>query len=115
MLIEVCAGLLDLDQPLECIKKEAQEETGYVLQDVEKVFELYMSPGSVTEILHLFIAEIHDDQREGHGGGVSGEEDIEVLEIPFKKAIMMMSSGEIQDAKTVILLQHLQLRKILEA
>lgn len=106
-LIETCAGLLDDDEPEACIRKEAIEETGYRVGEVRKVFELYMSPGSVTEIVHFFIAEYDDSLRANAGGGVE-DEDIEVLEIPFSCALEMVASGEIRDGKTVILLQYLQ-------
>ncbi|WP_039055821.1 GDP-mannose pyrophosphatase NudK [Enterobacter sp. Bisph1] len=105
-LIETCAGLLDDDEPEVCIRKEAIEETGYQVGEVRKVFELYMSPGGVTEIVHFFIAEYHDGQRANNGGGVE-DEDIEVLELPFKQALEMVKRGEIRDGKAVILLQYL--------
>ena len=107
MLIETCAGLLDDDEPEDCIRKEAIEETGYQVNNVRKVFQLYMSPGGVTEIVHFFIAEYDDSLRENAGGGVE-DEAIEVLELPFTLAIEMIRSGEICDGKTVILLQYLQ-------
>ncbi|POP42194.1 GDP-mannose pyrophosphatase NudK [Superficieibacter electus] len=106
-LIETCAGLLDDDEPEACIRKEAIEETGYRVGEVRKVFELYMSPGGVTEIVHFFIAEYDDSLRANAGGGVE-DEDIEVLEIPFSCALEMIANGEIRDGKTVILLQYLQ-------
>lgn len=107
MLIEACAGLLDDDEPEVCIRKEAVEETGYQVGEVRKVFELYMSPGGVTEIVHFFVAEYSDAQRANDGGGVE-DEDIEVLELPFEQALAMVASGEIRDGKAVILLQYLQ-------
>lgn len=106
-LIKTCAGLLDDDEPEACIRKEAIEETGYRVGEVRKVFELYMSPGGVTEIVHFFIAEYDDSLRANAGGGVE-DEDIEVLEIPFSCALEMVASGEIRDGKSVILLQYLQ-------
>ncbi|AKL10937.1 TPA: GDP-mannose pyrophosphatase NudK [Kluyvera intermedia] len=106
-LIETCAGLLDDDEPEVCIRKEAVEETGYAVSEVRKVFELYMSPGGVTEIVHFFIARYDDSIRANSGGGVE-DEDIEVLELPFAQALEMMKSGEIRDGKAVILLQYLQ-------
>ncbi|MGL4427441.1 MAG: GDP-mannose pyrophosphatase NudK [Silvania sp.] len=106
-LIETCAGLLDDDEPEVCIRKEAVEETGFAVGDVRKVFELYMSPGGVTEIVHFFIAEYSEAQRTSAGGGVE-DEDIEVLELPFAQALTMIQTGEIRDGKTVILLQYLQ-------
>ncbi|EIV2084257.1 TPA: GDP-mannose pyrophosphatase NudK [Klebsiella aerogenes] len=107
MLIETCAGLLDNDAPEVCIRKEAIEETGYEVGEARKVFELYMSPGGVTELIHFFIAEYSEAQRANRGGGVD-DEDIEVLELPFVRALEMVASGEIQDGKAVILLQYLQ-------
>ncbi|ESS57030.1 GDP-mannose pyrophosphatase nudK [Enterobacter cloacae S611] len=107
MLIEACAGLLDDDEPEVCIRKEAVEETGYEVGEVRKVFELYMSPGGVTEIVHFFVAEYSHAQRANNGGGVE-DEDIEVLELPFEQALAMVASGEIRDGKAVILLQYLQ-------
>lgn len=106
-LIETCAGLLDDDEPEACIRKEAIEETGYQIGEVRKLFELYMSPGGVTEIVHFFIAEYDDSQRKNAGGGIEDEE-IEVLELPFTEALAMVKSGEICDGKAVILLQYLQ-------
>lgn len=107
MLIETCAGLLDNDAPEVCIRKEAIEETGYQVGEARKVFELYMSPGGVTELIHFFIAEYSEAQRANRGGGVD-DEDIEVLELPFVRALEMVASGEIEDGKAVILLQYLQ-------
>ena len=114
MLIEACAGLLDKDNPEECIRRETEEETGYKIKEAKKVFEAYMSPGSVTEILYFFIAEYDQSMKVGDGGGIAHEqENIEVLEIPFPQALEMIESGEIKDAKTIMLLQYLQLHKII--
>lgn len=101
-LIETCAGLLDDDQPEECMRKEAVEETGFEVRNVRKLFELYMSPGGVTELIHFFIAEYDDAHRANDGGGIE-DEDIEVLELPFAQALAMIDSGEIRDGKTVLL------------
>lgn len=110
MLIEACAGLLDKENPEDCIRRETEEETGYKITDVKKVFELYMSPGSVTEILYFFVAEYSKAQKVNEGGGAEHEhENIEVLELPFEKALVMMENGDIKDAKTVILLQYLKM------
>ena len=110
MLIEACAGLLDENNPEDCIKKEVEEETGFRIQEVEKVMEAYMSPGSVTEILYFFIGKYNDKMRISEGGGVKEEqENIEVLELSFQKASEMMKSGEIRDGKTIMLLQYAQL------
>lgn len=113
MLIEACAGLLDLDQPEACIRRETQEETGYQVKEVRKIFEAYMSPGSVTEILYFFIAEYDGSMKHNEGGGVAEEqEDIEVLEIPIDQAMHMIASGDIKDAKTIMLLQYVKLHGI---
>jgi GDP-mannose pyrophosphatase NudK len=112
MLIEACAGLLDKDNPEDCIRRETEEETGYKITDIEKVFEAYMSPGSVTEILYFFIAAYTHDMKVTEGGGIAQEqEDIEVLEIPFNDAIASVKNGEIKDAKTIMLLQYLSLNQ----
>lgn len=109
-LIETCAGLLDKDNPEDCIRKETEEETGYKITSVQKAFEAYMSPGSVTEILYFFTAEYTKDMKVSEGGGLAEEtEHIEVLELPFIKALEMMKSGEIKDAKTMMLLQYAQI------
>lgn len=114
MLIEACAGLLDQDHPEDCIKRETEEETGYQVSEVTKIFEAYMSPGSVTEIIHFFIAAYDKTMKIHHGGGLAHEEEhIEVLEFPFETALGMIDSGEIKDAKTMILIQHLRLKGIL--
>jgi nudix-type nucleoside diphosphatase (YffH/AdpP family) len=105
MLIEACAGLLDQDNAEKAIVREVREETGYEISGVRKILEAYMSPGSVTEILHFFVAEYSPAQRATDGGGVD-EEDIEVLEMPFSEALAKISSGEIRDAKTIMLLQY---------
>lgn len=107
MLIETCAGLLDSDEPEECVRKEAIEETGFEVGEVRKLFELFMSPGGVTELIYFFIAEYDDTQRANDGGGVD-DEDIEVLVLPYHRALEMMANGEIRDGKAVILLQYLQ-------
>lgn len=114
MLIEACAGLLDKDDPENCIRRETEEETGYRISDVRKVFEAYMSPGSVTEILYFFIAEYSDSMKVNEGGGVDHEEEnIEVMELPIDHALEMVSTGAIKDAKTIMLLQYLRLNGIL--
>ncbi|MEM6161805.1 GDP-mannose pyrophosphatase NudK [Erwinia sp. P6884] len=105
MLIEACAGLLDDDSPEECIRKEAIEETGYAVGKVEKLYEMYMSPGGVTELIHFFAAEYDEGLRANAGGGVE-DEDIDVMEIPFPQAWAMIKSGHIKDGKTVMLMQH---------
>ena len=115
MLIECCAGLLDKDNPEDCIRRETEEETGYVITDVKKVFEAYMSPGSVTEILYFFVAEYNAAMKTGDGGGLAEEsENITVLEIPFTKALEMITTGEIKDAKTIMLLQYAQINNLVK-
>jgi len=114
MLIEACAGLLDQDNPEDCIRRETEEETGYQITHVQKIFEAYMSPGSVTEILFFFIAEYNKAMKVNDGGGVDHEEEnIEVLELEFDQALQMISTGQIRDGKTIMLLQYLKLNKIL--
>jgi GDP-mannose pyrophosphatase NudK len=114
MLIETCAGLLDNENAEDCIKRETEEETGYKISKVRKIFEANMSPGSVTEILHFFIAEYRNDMKVSEGGGAEDEEEnIEVLELPIEQAMAMIDSGEIKDGKTIMLLQHLKLQAIL--
>jgi GDP-mannose pyrophosphatase NudK len=114
MLIETCAGLLDKDQPEDCIRKETEEETGYKIGEVRKVFDAYMSPGSVTEILHFFIAEYDKEMKVGDGGGLQEEqENIEVLELHFEKAFNMINTGEIKDAKTIMLLQYVKINSLI--
>lgn len=114
MLIEVCAGLLDNNDPLTCIKKEAQEEVGYAVDNPKKIFEIYSTPGAVTEKIHYFIAKYNSALKINNGGGLEEEtEEIEVLEIKFENALNAIYQGKIQDAKTIILLQYLRLKKIL--
>ncbi len=114
MLIEACAGLLDLDRPEDCIKRETEEETGFRVSEVTKIFEAYMSPGSVTELLYFFIASYTPDMKVSDGGGLSDEEEnITVLVIPFPKAIEMIDTGEIKDGKTIMLLQYLLIKGIM--
>jgi nudix-type nucleoside diphosphatase (YffH/AdpP family) len=108
MLLEACAGLLDSEDPQETIRREVEEETGFRIGPPRKLFELYMSPGSVTEKLFFFIAEYDHANRSSPGGGDHTEgEDIEIVELAFDQAFAMMTDGEILDAKTMILLQRL--------
>ena len=110
MMIEACAGLLDENDPKTAIIKEIEEETGYRIKTVEKVFESYMSPGSVTEILHFFIAAYSESQKVSEGGGAADEtENIEVLEYSFQEALALIKTGEIKDGKTIMLLQYAQI------
>jgi len=114
MMIEVCAGMLDDQDPLICIQKEVEEETGFRVEHIEKIFEAYMSPGAVTEILHFFIASYDDTMKIGKGGGAEDEtENIEVLEMPMTEAIKMIQQGEIKDAKTIMLLQYALIHNLL--
>jgi GDP-mannose pyrophosphatase NudK len=113
MMIEACAGLLDADNPEDCIRRETEEETGYRISEVQKIYEAYMSPGSVTEILYFFVGRYSKDQKVTEGGGVDDEENIEVMEMNFDEALNMVKTGEIRDAKTIMLLQYAQLHKLL--
>jgi nudix-type nucleoside diphosphatase (YffH/AdpP family) len=114
MLIETCAGLLDKDNAVDCIVKEAREETGYRIEAPVKIFEAYMSPGSVTEIVYFFVAEYFDEDKVGDGGGLEHEqENIEVLELDFETAYKMIASGEIKDGKTIMLLQYAKLNNLI--
>ena len=113
MLIECCAGMLE-ESPEECVKREAIEETGYKAENVQKIFEAYMSAGAVTELLHFFTAQYSERTRINEGGGLEAEhEEIEVLELPFESAVAMISSGEIKDAKTIMLLQYAVIHQLL--
>ena len=114
MMIEVCAGLLDEHDAEECIRRETEEETGYKIKEVRKIFEAYMSPGSVTEKLYFFIAEYSKEMKMTEGGGLEHEqEDIDVLELPFEKAYQMIDTGEICDAKTIMLLLYAKVHNVL--
>ena len=107
LLIEAAAGLLDRESPEIRIRAEMEEETGYRLGEIRKIFEAFMSPGAVTEKLHFFVAEYQPDMRIGSGGGIAAEgEDIEVLELPIDQALAMIGDGRIVDAKTIMLLQY---------
>ena len=110
-LIETAAGLLDNASPEARIRLEVEEETGYRVKAIEKIFEAFMSPGAVTERIHFFIGEYEDGDRITEGGGLEDEgEDIEVLELGFDEALAMVSNGQIIDGKTIMLLQYLELR-----
>ena len=114
MLIECCAGMLEDESPEACVKREAVEETGYKAEKVQKIIEAYMSAGSVTELLHFFTAQYNEQTRINEGGGLEAEhEDIEVLELPFERALAMISSGEIKDAKTIMLLQYAVIHQLM--
>src|SRR5206468_2044070 len=114
MLIEACAGKIDNENPEEGIKREIEEETGYRVPVVQKVFEAYSSPGTVTEIIYFFIAEYNASMKVNDGGGLKEEhEEIEVMEIPFEEAMQMIDSGEIKDAKTIMLLLYVKAHNLL--
>jgi nudix-type nucleoside diphosphatase (YffH/AdpP family) len=114
MLIETCAGFLDGDEPEFCARRESEEETGYKPKEVKKVFELYSSPGGITELLHYFIAPYTPADKVSKGGGLEEEnEHVEILELPLQEALRMVKSGEIKDAKTVVLLQYLQIQGLI--
>src|SRR3981081_951413 len=107
LVVEACAGLLDGEDPQTCIRREAEEETGFRVRSPRKILEAYMSPGSVTEKLHFFVAEYESQDRVSAGGGDASEgEDIEVIEIRLADALQMIAIGAIQDGKTIMLLQH---------
>lgn len=115
MMVEVCAGLLEGDDPESCIIKEVEEETGYRVPQVQQVFEAYMSPGAVTEKLSFFISEYRDNMKVSEGGGAEHEsEHIEVLELPFKEALAWIEKGDIQDAKSIMLLQYARIHKLID-
>ena len=112
-LIEVCAGKLEGDDAATCARKEAEEETGYRVETVEKAFDCFMSPGSVTERLSMFIGRVDHAARIAAGGGLHDEgEDIEVIELPFAAALKMVETGEIADAKTIMLLQYAAMQRL---
>ena len=113
MVIEVCAGMLDQDHPEQCIIRETEEETGYRIKSVQKIMEAYMSPGAITEILHLFIGEYDASMKVHDGGGLEHEqEEIEVIEMIFYDAYQMIANGEIKDAKTILLLQYAKINNL---
>lgn len=110
LMIETCAGKMDENDPKDCVIREALEETGYKITDAKKVFEAYMSPGSVTEKIFFFMAPYDESMKISDGGGLSTEqENIDVLEMPFTEAMARIQTGEIQDGKTIMLLQHVAL------
>ena len=114
MLVEACAGMVDAgDDPAETVHKEAEQEMGYRLRDIRKLFTLYMSPGASAEKLHLFVADYGPGDRIGQGGMASEGKRIDVLELSLARAWRMVTAGEIIDAKTVLLLQHARLENLL--
>ncbi|MEO9511518.1 MAG: NUDIX domain-containing protein [Flavobacteriaceae bacterium] len=113
MMIEACAGILEKGNAEQTIIMEVEEETGYKISEVEKVFESYMSPGSVTEVLYFFIGQYEENMKVSEGGGAEDEtENIEVMEMRFQKALQMVKNGEIKDAKTIMLLQYAQINAL---
>ncbi len=116
MLLEAPAGLLDAQAPADAIRREVEEETGYRLAELTELFIAYMSPGSVTERLHFFAAEIDPYDRVSAGGGSLAEgEDIEVVEMPFKAALAAIADGRIVDGKTIMLLYHARVHGLIES
>jgi nudix-type nucleoside diphosphatase (YffH/AdpP family) len=112
-LVEICAGMLDKDNPVDCIIRETEEEVGYRIKDVKKVYEAYTSPGVLTEKMYFFVAEYTDDMKVSEGGGLESEtEDIEVLELPFNDAVEMLNTGKIEDMRTIVLLQYAIINKL---
>ena len=115
MLIEACAGLLDQDDAATCIRRETEEETGYRITEVRKVLEAYMSPGSVTERIYFFVGEYQPKDKVSAGGGEATEgEDIETLEITLDQAMEMVETGQICDGKTILLLMHAKLHRLVD-
>lgn len=113
MMIEVCAGVLDNENPEQCIIREIEEETGYRLPVVSKIFKSYMSPGAVTEILYFFVGKYDETMKVSAGGGaINEQEEIDVLELSFDEAFAMIESGKIQDAKTIMLLQYAKINNL---
>jgi len=114
MMIESCAGLLDENNPEDCIIKETEEETGYRVKDVHRIFDVYTSPGAVTERVYFFIAEYSEAMKVNDGGGAENEEEnIDVLEMNIDDALRMVDNGEIKDGKTIILLQYIKLHNLI--
>ena len=114
MMIESCAGLLDDNNPEDCIIKETEEETGYRVKNVHRIFDVYMSPGAVTERVYFFIAEYSEAMKVTDGGGAENEEEnIDVLEMNIDNALKMVDNGEIKDGKTIILLQYIKLHNLI--
>jgi GDP-mannose pyrophosphatase NudK len=110
MLIEACAGKIGNESPEESVKREIEEETGYKVPVVKKIFEAYTSPGTITELLYFFVAEYNPSMKVSEGGGLKEEkEDVEVIELPFARTMQMISNGEITDAKTIMLLLYAKL------
>ena len=117
MSMEVCAGAIDKNEsPASTIIREVEEEVGYRIEKVEQIFSAYSSPGALSEKMYLFIAEYNEAMKSNEGGGVEHEnEEIEVLELPFSKALAMIASGDIQDFKTIMLLQYAQIHNLFQS
>lgn len=114
-LIEICAGMLDKDNPEDCIIRETEEEVGYKISEVKKVYEAYSSPGVLTEKMYFFVGEYTDDMKVNDGGGLEVEhEDIEVLEWSFNDVITKLNNGEIHDTRTIVLLQYALIHNLLD-
>ena len=115
MLVEACAGLLEKDEhPADAIVREVQEETGYVIPKAEKVLEAYSSAGGLTELIYCYIAGYTDELKKGPGGGLEEEgENVKVKEMKFSDALEWVFSGQIRDAKTIMLIQYLRLKEIM--
>jgi nudix-type nucleoside diphosphatase (YffH/AdpP family) len=115
MLIEACAGMLEEgEKPDQAIIREVAEETGYAIKEVQKVLEVYSSPGAFIELLYYYIAPYTKEQKVSAGGGLEEEgEEVKVLEVPFREALQMIDRGEIKDAKTILLLQYMQVKNLL--
>lgn len=116
MSIEACAGAIDNNEtPEASIIREVEEEVGYKIKSAQQVLQAYSSPGALTEKMYLFIASYTDDMKVNEGGGLEHEhEEIEVLELPFSQVVQMVESGEIQDSKTIILIQYAQIQKLVQ-
>jgi nudix-type nucleoside diphosphatase (YffH/AdpP family) len=115
MLLETCAGLLEEgENPEEAVIREVEEETGYIISNVQKLFEAYSSPGAYSELVHYYAASYSPDQKQSDGGGLEEEgEEIRLVEMPFQQALSMISEGQIKDAKTILLLYYLQAKQLL--
>jgi nudix-type nucleoside diphosphatase (YffH/AdpP family) len=115
MSIEACAGAIDkIESPEATVIRETEEEVGYKIENAKQVLEAYTSPGALTEKMYFFVAPYSDDMKLNSGGGLETEqEEIEVLELPFQQTLKMMESGEIKDAKTIILLQYAQIHQLI--
>ena len=106
-MVEVPAGVLEQNNPELTVQSEAEQETGYRVQDARKLFSAYVSPGSITEQIHYFCAAYTSDQKVSEGGGLDSEgEDIEVMEVLFDDAMEWIKTGQIEDSKTIVLLQY---------